>query len=164
MLQALRQRKHLLRLLGRGAKKPADDAGELVKDAPRSRPPAAFSLTSWMRRSLPGLFPLVFPVSRLFIPLRDPVAEDVRTQTESAAGGRRAGLFLDSSVSERVDAREGETQRKRTAVGGYLNSDKQPETFAIQGSNETGGYPHVGIPLGIGKPVKDKVIPRRDCP
>ena len=36
------------RLLGRGAKKPAVVAGDVVKDASRSRPLAAFSLTRYM--------------------------------------------------------------------------------------------------------------------
>jgi hypothetical protein len=40
---------------------------------------------------------------------------------------------------------------KEDGCRGVRESGKQPETFVIQGSNETAGYPQAGIPMGIGK-------------
>ena len=57
--------------------------------------------------------------------------------------------------------REGAETTVRVATGkedgcrGSRRLLKSRETVDLQGSIETGGYPHVGIPLGIPKNVKD---------
>ena len=57
-------------------------------------------------------------------------------------------------------SREGEVTRgKQQGCRGWRTIAKCSKSLEAQGSTETGGYPHVGIPPGIPKNQKDRSIP-----
>ena len=79
-------------------------------------------------------------------------------------GDEEPDFFSEREREEPANVSEAVPTEKKDGCRGVRDIEKQPETFVIQGSNETAGYPQAGIPMGIGKIDKGQVIPRRDCP
>ena len=79
-------------------------------------------------------------------------------------GDEEPDFFSEREREEPANVSEVVPTEKKDGCRGVQGTGKQPEPFVIQGSNENRGYPQAGIPVGIGKTVKDKVIPRPDCP